>query len=53
MFRYDALPEKLKPYRVALERMVIRGFAAVLKSKTDVEWKDIAGCALANDRVDR
>ena len=52
-FRYDVLPEILKPYRVALERMLIRGFAAVLKNKRGVMWRDIAGCALTNDRVDR
>jgi hypothetical protein len=52
-FRYDVLPEILRPYRVAIERMLIRGFAAVLKNKRGVMWRDIAGCALVNDRVDR
>ena len=52
-FRYDVLPEALRPYRIALERMLIRDFAAVLKNKRDVAWREIAGCALANDRVDR
>ena len=53
LFRYDVLPEALRSYRVALERMLIRDFAAVLKNKRDVAWREIAGCALANDRVDR
>jgi hypothetical protein len=52
-FRYDVLPELLRSYRVALERMLIRDFAAVLKNKREVAWRDIAGCALANDPVDR
>jgi hypothetical protein len=52
-FRYDVLPELLKPYRLALERMLIRGFAAVLKNKRGVAWRDIAGCTRTNDRVDR
>ncbi len=52
-FRYDVLPEGLRPYRVALERMLIREFAAVLKNKRAVAWREIAGWVLANDRVDR
>jgi glyoxylate utilization-related uncharacterized protein len=38
--------------RVALERMLIRDFAAVLTNKGGVEWRDISGCALCNDRID-
>jgi hypothetical protein len=52
-FRYNVLPRGLEPYRVALERMLIRDFAAVLGNKSGVVWQDISGCILANDRVDR
>jgi len=52
-FRYSVLPEPLRPYRVTLERMLIRDFAAVLDNKRGVLWKDVAGCVLCNDRVDR
>jgi len=52
LFRYDVLPPELTPYRVALERMLIRDFAAVLKNKKQVPSQEIAGCELANDKVD-
>lgn len=51
-FRYDVLPTDLAPYRVALERMLIRDFAAVLKNKRKVPSQAIADCELANDKVD-
>lgn len=52
-FRYDVLPRALAPYRVAIERMLIRDFAAILKNKREVPWHDLAGCCLANDKIDR
>jgi len=51
-FRYDVLPAELAPYRVALERMLIRDFASVLKNKKEISWYVIGDCELANDRVD-
>lgn len=51
-FRYDVLPPELEPHRVALERMLIRDFATVLKSKKEVPWKEICDYELANDKVD-
>jgi hypothetical protein len=52
LFRYDVLPPELAPYRVALERMLIRDFAAVLKNKRQVPSREIGDCELANDKVD-
>lgn len=52
LFRYDVLPPELAPYRVVLERMLIRDFAAVLKNKKQVPSQEIADCELANDKVD-
>jgi hypothetical protein len=52
-YRYDVLPPALSSFRVALERMIIRNFAAVLENKGGVHWFDISGCALMNDRIDR
>jgi hypothetical protein len=52
-FRYDVLPPVLDPFRVALERMLIRAFATVLENKGGIRWIEIGGCTLANDRVDR
>jgi hypothetical protein len=51
-FRYDVLPAELAPYRVALERMLIRDFASVLKNKKEISWHVIGDCELVNDRVD-
>ena len=52
-FRYNVLPQPLAPYRIAIERMLIRDFAAILKNKREVPWRDLAGCCLANDKIDR
>jgi hypothetical protein len=52
LFRYDVLPHELAPYRVVLERMMIRDFAAVLKNKRQVPSHEIGDCELANDKVD-
>jgi hypothetical protein len=51
-FRYNVLPAELAPYRVALERMLIRDFATVLRNSRAIVWQDIGSCELANDRVD-
>jgi hypothetical protein len=51
-FRYDVLPDALAPFRLALERMLIRDFAAVLENAKGVVWKDVSGCKLVNDRID-
>jgi hypothetical protein len=51
-FRYNVLPAELAPFRVALERMLIRDFASVLKNKKEISWHAIGDCELANDKVD-
>lgn len=51
-FRYSALPDKLAPYRVVLERMLIRDFAGLLKNKKNVKCISISDYALANDKID-
>jgi hypothetical protein len=51
-FRYSVLPDKLGPYRVVLERMLIRDFAALLKNKRDVHFISISDYSLANDKID-
>jgi len=51
-FRYSVLPAELAPYRVALERMLIRDFAGVLKNKKGIYWHQIGDCELTNDKVD-
>src|SRR5690242_15662261 len=46
-FRYGVLPPALAPFRVALERMLIRAFATVLENKGGIRWLEIGGCTLA------
>jgi hypothetical protein len=52
-FRYNVLPDGLSKYRVGIERMVIRDFAAICHNKRGCEWRDISGYQLANDKVDK
>jgi hypothetical protein len=51
-YRYDLLPPLNKQQRVALERMMIRTFATVLKNNKGVKTMDISGFSLANDKID-
>lgn len=51
-FRYSVLPDKLAPYRVVLERMLIRDFASLLKNKKEVNYISISDYTLANDKID-
>jgi len=51
-FRYSVLPGELGPYRVPLERMLIRDFAAVLKNRKEISCRVIGDYELVNDRVD-
>jgi hypothetical protein len=51
-FRYNVLPDKLAPYRVVLERMLIRDFASLLKNNKDVNCISISDYSLANDKID-
>lgn len=51
-FRYNVLPDKLAPYRVVFERMLIRDFATILKNKRDVHCISISDYSLANDKID-
>jgi hypothetical protein len=52
-FRYNVLPSELSHYRVAIERMIIRDFAALCPNKRGCNWRDIGGYSLANDKVDK
>jgi len=51
-YRYDVLPPQLSSYRVAIERMLIRGFAEILQSKSNIECLKISDYMLANDKID-
>jgi len=51
-YRYDVLPGQLTDHRVAIERMLIRGYAELLENKSGIEFKRISDYKLANDRID-
>ncbi len=51
-FRYDVLPDELSDFRLTLERMMIRSFAAVLGNKKRINTLDFSAYKLANDKID-
>lgn len=52
-FRYDVLPDVLAPFRIALERMLIRDLAALLQHKKGVPNFPISDFVLANEKIDK
>ena len=52
-FRYNALPDTLAPFRVVLERMLIRDFATLLMNKRDIPTIRISDFTLVNDKIDK
>ena len=51
-YRYDQLPPMQKKTRVALERMIIRSFAAVLPNRRDISSIELSEYKLANEKID-
>jgi hypothetical protein len=51
-FRYDVLPPELEPFRVQIERMLIRHMASLLKNKKRIATQKISDYRLANDKID-
>jgi hypothetical protein len=51
-FRYDQLPPMEKQQRVAIERMLIRSYAAVLQNKRSIPTMNISDFNLTNDKID-
>lgn len=51
-FRYDVLPDELAAYRVTLERMVIRDFAALFSNSKHDSSVSISEYKLANSKID-
>ena len=52
-FRYSVLPPELSPFRVQLERMVIRDFASILpSSKIGFDSIKISECQFKNKKID-
>ena len=51
-FRYDVLPDELSGFRLTLERMMIRSFAAVLGNKKKIDTLNFSEYELTNDKID-
>ncbi|MYB88549.1 MAG: GIY-YIG nuclease family protein [Proteobacteria bacterium] len=51
-YRYDVLPKELRVFRLQLERMLIRCFAAVLQNRRNVQTMGISEFQLVNDKID-
>lgn len=52
-YRYSVLPSALAPFRVALERMLIRDLATLFPNKKNINSLMLSDYQLANDRIDR
>jgi len=53
-FRYNVLPPILEPYRLEIERMIIRDFAVLMPSdKTNLKKKKISDFKLTNKKIDK
>ena len=52
-YRYNNLPKNLSSHRVAIERMIIRDFAALFNNKKDIKSVEISDYQLVNEKIDR
>ena len=53
-YRYDVLPKNTSTkIRVAIERMMIRSYASIFRSKSKVQSVEISSFLLANDKIDK
>jgi len=52
-FRYDVLPNSLDPFRISIERMMIRSYATIFDNKKDIPNITLSEWKLANDKIDK
>jgi hypothetical protein len=52
LYRYSVLPDALSPFRVELERMLIRDLAGILPNKKGIRAVIVDGFRLANEKID-
>lgn len=52
-FRYNVLPDALEPFRVTLERMLIRDLATLFPNKRHQEQFQLSEYKLVNEKIDR
>jgi hypothetical protein len=53
LYLYSVLPTQLMPFRIALERMLIRDIASLFPNKKKVQNFSISEFRLANDKIDK
>jgi len=52
-YKYNVLPDPLTPYRLTIERMLIRDLACILGNKQDINSFKISEFKLANRKIDK
>ena len=52
-YRYDVLPDTLAPYRIQLERILIRAYAATFTSTKALSSLGVSEYKLVNEKIDR
>lgn len=52
-FRYNVLPYNADSFRLQIERMLITDYAYILENKKSLEFKDLSGYSLTNDKIDQ
>ena len=52
-YRYDVLPNQLMQYRLEIERMLIRDFATIMKSKESISSIEVSSYILVNEKIDK
>jgi hypothetical protein len=52
-YKYNVLPDTLAPYRLTIERMLIRDMACILINKQNIRTFQISEFSLANRKIDK
>ncbi|WP_371187824.1 GIY-YIG nuclease family protein [Thalassotalea maritima] len=52
-YKYNVLPDSLEPYRVSIERMLIRDLACLLKNEQNIKTINISEYKLINRKIDQ
>jgi len=52
-YRYDVLPKQFMKYRLEIERMLIRDFATIMKSKESISSIEISSYTMVNEKIDK
>jgi hypothetical protein len=52
-YKYNVLPDTLAPFRLAIERMLIRDMASILNNKQNISTFKISEFSLTNRKIDK